>query len=281
MPGAKAYIEELEALKSTPLTDPHFVEAKYGPAELQLRTEGAYITRLLLTTSGGRPVDVLYAGPHTSVRKLDASHIMSPVGPSDGPGGQHGPARWLDYDAPPHLQTQTRNGFAGVQLQSKNPLVGPDAEVPFGKFFELGPHHLYTRTTVYNPTDELRTSIGEHFYFSLEDEFTDGLTVNGQPLDNVLGDGALERVMRGESQFWEGYNGDARIRFPAGHIVSLSTEVDDVATTDTMGMLIWHREDTPSICFEPTIGFHPERGNEGIELADWSSATLGTRIELL
>jgi galactose mutarotase-like enzyme len=135
------------------------------------------------------------------------------------------------------------------------------------------------------------TSLGEHFYFALPGETTEGLSVDGFSLDSLLQKpGAAKEILQGTPYLWDGFDGSVCIEFPGGTKIRLRAEAamgtpdGDVSANDLLGMLIWHRKDTESICFEPVVGLHAAPNgadNEGLAIAANSGARLATVIELI
>ncbi|MBC7943072.1 hypothetical protein H7X68_01050 [Candidatus Saccharibacteria bacterium] len=243
---------------------------------LTVRFRGCFITNCALTDKlSGNKINILYSDPDLSVGKLTASHIMSPVGPSEGIGGQHGFPRWANYQEFPQIDGP--NGEKRVAFQAKR----SDFGLGISKVFELGRNYLETETIIFNSEEETaKTSLGEHLYFALEDEKSTGLRVNGQSLDELLGKGTEAAIMAGEPCYWPLFDGAAKIDFPAGYSIQLAAEVSG-GQQDKLGMLIWHRPGSASICFEPTAGFNPENDNCQLSIEQGETATLTTRIELL
>lgn len=247
-----------------------------GSSTLRVRLRGCFITSCELESQQlGRNIEVLYSDPRLSVPKLTASHVMTPVGPSEGIGGQHGFPRWADYHE--FSRTDGPNREKRVAFQAKR----SDDGLALSKGFELTPSSLLSHTTIQNSnSDPEYTSIGEHFYFSLAGEQSEGLKVDGKTLDELLGDGAEQNIMAGEPLFWQSFDGTTVIDFPAGYSIKLAAEVS-AETNVELGMLVWHRPGSQSIYFEPTAGFGTEGRNRGIALGPYGSATLSTSIELL
>lgn len=275
----EAAIERNRSAETVPTTETH-LEAERSSVGIRVR--GCYITYCELTSpSSENRVDVLYADDDTSVAKLTGSHVMSPVGPSEGLGGQHGFPRWADYHE--FSQTDTEAGHKQVSLQAKR----PDNGSSLTKIFELSENALTTSTVVANPGEKtITTSVGEHLYFTLHNEDVSGLTINGEAIDEIFGAGSQEDLMEGQPFYWPDFAAHASagvlIDFPAGHTVRLSAEADepDAKRHDApLGMLVWHRPGSESICFEPTLGFADGRGDK-LVLRPMTEAVLRTSIEL-
>lgn len=256
------------------LPSPQTSELATDRATLHVRERGCYITELsLYSQKHGADVDVLYSDPGIDIPKLTASHPMSPVGPYDGIGGQHGFPRWADYKEFPQDDAENSKRTA---FQAKRSDSGP----ALAKTFDLTDSALEVDTVINNPSGQkLETSAGEHLYFTLTDENFTGLTLNGVSLDELLGEGSVDAVREGTPLYWGEFEGEATLSFPAGHEVGLSASSDD--TDANLGMLIWHRPGTESICFEPVLGFDPEKGGSGLAIAPYETVVLSTKIELL
>lgn len=280
-----SFAQEIEANKNTELVFGEAAEAariETDQSALGVRYRGCFVTELQLTSPvSGERVDVLYSDPDLTVPKLTASHVMSPAGPSEGIGGQHGFPRWADYQEFP-LDDGT-NGEKRVIFEALR--SGSDGGIALSKAFEVANNKLSSHTTLFNPgISAEQTSIGEHYYFTLEDERSAGIKLNGKSLDELLGDGAEATIMNGEALFFDAFDGTATIDFPAGHSIRLSAQAqyDKGATTSAgLGMLIWHKSGNKSICFEPTIGLAAIGDNQHLMIPPQSSATLISTIELL
>jgi galactose mutarotase-like enzyme len=274
--AVRSFPEEIEANRGAEVAPSSIVHMENGYGLLNVRRRGCFITDCELTGRfSNERVSVLHSDPNLNVPKLTASHVMSPVGPSEGMGGQHGFPRWADYHE--FLLEDGPKGERRVALQAKR----SDNGLALAKTFELAKSALSSQVTIYNSEPySTWTSIGEHYYFALEEEQLGELRVKGITLDDLLGDGAEKDIMEGKSRFLESLPKEFIIDFPDGHNVILSAEF----TGDTdlePGMLVWHKPGSPSICFEPTVGFSANGQNNGVELAAHSSATLATKIELL
>lgn len=272
------FSQEIEAARNAEtVSDAASTLEHTSGARLEVRNQGCFVTELKLTDPGsGEQVEILYSDPDHTKSKLSASHIMSPVGPSEGLGGQHGFPRWANYHAFP------LTGASGDEKQIAFQAKRSDMGIGISKEFSLGGNTLYMETTLQNPEPgPVQTSLGEHLYFALPNENTEGLRLDGKTLDELLGDGSEATIMSGEAMFWPDFSGAVKIDFPAGHSIEMSTYALAGEEQVPLGMLIWHRPGTPSICFEPTVGFDPNRGNEQLEIAPSGQATLSTSIELL
>jgi galactose mutarotase-like enzyme len=247
-----------------------------GGTRLDIRNRGCFVTDFSIVGNNGKRTTILYADTELDKAKLNGSHSMSPVGQSDGIGGQHGFARWVDYDQTPQPDGDDGEKLALFEARSREFGVG------LSKVFDIRDDSLTTRTTLLNrETTPLHTSLGEHLYFALENESAEGLLLNGQTLDEVLGDGALEDIMAGNPHFWDRYRGNnAEITFPAGHIVDLGAAAMTAQTDPHLGMLIWHRPGTPSICFEPTIGLTEIGINAELAIEPLEEVSLITFIDV-
>ena len=267
---------EIEKNKSAETVSDESVRIDGEHSSLEVRARGCFITDCELANPlSGKKMRILYSNPNHSTAKLTASHMMSPIGSSEDIGGQHGFPRWADYHK--FTQSDGENGERRVSFQAKR----SDTGMGIVKAFELGESYITSETTVSNYEPEtIDTSLGEHLYFRLEDEETDGLLVDGQTIDELLGEGSLKSIIKGEASYWASFDRQVIVDFPDGHSIRIGVSVSG-AEQDLVGMLIWHRPGTESICFEPTVGFDPEMGKGGIQIKQHETATLSTIIELL
>jgi galactose mutarotase-like enzyme len=193
---------------------------------------------------------------------------MAPAGPFEGPGGQHGFARWADYIV-------TDQGESALTLEAKR----DDGEILLTKRFGIAAKEFTSETILRNPDAEmLRTSLGEHYYYPLAGEDTSGLTIDGVSIDELLGEGTLEQIMSGEAAFWRDFPGLADIHFPAGYTLRLEASTEPNAQ---LGVLLWHKPDTETICFEPTAGYIHTKMNSGLGLEQGESASLTSSLTLI
>ena len=269
------FATEIAANKNATQAPGALARIETATSSLNVRLRGCYITACELTgLETGARIGVLYSDPNITVPKINASHVMMPVGSSKGIGGGHGFARWADYKELP-----LADGPAGekqIAIQAKR----PDNGLSLTKSFRLTGSALTSLTNVYNPgTTAERTSLGEHLYFDLAGEQFEGFRINGQTLDELMGEGAEVAVKNDDTLEWYDFDGEALVEFPAGHSIRLSAEF----TGDTelpLSIGIWHRRGTPSVCVEPIVGVRDDR-NDGIKLIPYTGAGLLTKIELL
>lgn len=254
---------------------PERVEHESG-STLEIREQGCFVTELTLTYPQTREqVAVLYSEPDHTVPKLVASHIMSPVGPSEGPGGQHGYARWVPYRVID--RSQTPQGDKQVAMEA----FRGDHPIGITKDFTLYDDILTMATTIENHGDtDVQTSLGEHLYFNFTEGSERDIRVNRRTLDELLGEGAQASIMAGDAVHWADFEGAAVIHFPAGHAIGLEAGLAS-GDNSQLGMLIWHKPGTDSICFEPTVGIGSLTDNHELTLPAGGSVTLTTMIELL
>ncbi|NTW62441.1 hypothetical protein HGB25_03500 [Candidatus Saccharibacteria bacterium] len=274
MTNSSDYFKEIEDHKSAEVVSPEVAVIEAEGSTLSVRLRGCFVIDCRLTDPNtGQLVSILHSDPDLEVPKLTASHVMMPVSKSEGVGGQHGYPRWADYH-----EFQSLDGPGGekrVSFQAKR----SDFGLGVTKVFEMTDSRITTHTVVTNyENTSAHTSIGEHLYFTLEGEAISGLRVNGKSLDELLGDGAESEVMDQKSKIFEDYDGEAVIDFPDGRRLMLSTETDQ---PDRLRMIIWHRKGSESICFEPTVGFDRETGNEGLLIEPEQASVLTTTIQLL
>ena len=271
------FAEEIEANKNAASAPSETVGLETAGSALEVRLRGAYITKCELTSpSSGRRVAVLYGDTDLSKFKLSATHSMVPAGPYEGIGGQHGFPRWADYDVT--QLDDTAEGYKQMLLRAKR----PDDGLALEKTFVLGEGALTTITRISNPSDMVeQTSMGEHTYYSLDAENFDGLRLNGQDLDELLGAGSLEKVQNDGTLYFE-FGGEAVIDFPAGHSVKVTASFEGESKYP-LAMWIWKRPGLPTICFEPVVGVEKlgQEVNDGVVVRPNEVAELRVQIELL
>jgi len=262
------------------------VELENGHSALSIRKRGCFIIGLNLSAYGVT-APILFAEDNHAEAKLTASHPMSPVGPYDGIGGQHGFPRWAGYH-----EFQLPDGPSGERRVSMQAMRS-DEGLSMTRGYALFGSGLSIASTVRNSTEAAeRTSLGEHLYFWLPNQDAAGLRLDHLPLDERLEEpGATEAIMNGQPYFWGGFRGGSLIHFPDGRLVNVAAhafvetpEGEQIAADEELGMIIWHCKNTESICFEPTLGFRSEGdayNNERLVLDGYHSVTLETGIALV
>lgn len=255
-------------------------------ASFDLRLEGGYITSCYLLNSSDTPTQILYKPPDLSVAELDASHAMSPVGPFEGLGGQHGFARWADY-APDVIEKKSSSTLVWSNTPVGQPLLGRSAEF-------LGKNSVRFTTELHNTSDQLetpvllKTSLGDNLYFSLPGGNAGGLRI-GADQASLAEPAELAEIMEGNAQLWAEYNGQAFVDFPDGQLIKIDTDIlyPDIGKYRKvpLGLLLWHRPGTESICIAPTLGYgYDAKGrvrNDLLKLAAGAAIALETDIRLL
>lgn len=264
-----------------------------GEAKVTVRLAGGYITEAVLDDEG-EPVSVLYCDPEfrdsqasTQPAKINASHDMSPAGVCDDIGGQHGVYRWADFEV-------AHRDDRHLEIES---VVSEDF-LCLHKAISLDDDGLTIATSLSNTTDEvIDTSLGHHLYWNMEPDEIDHpqvLPASGPaPMQNPE---VYEAVMSGDSRYWSGFDGKATIVLPGvGRFLLRShayiTEADGSKSLQPVGLLLWRRPGTDSICFEPVVGnenstdepIRPatEVPNRQLFLATGSAITLKTVISVL
>jgi hypothetical protein len=248
-------------------------------SQLDVRNRGCYIVRAaLLSPSSGEIVPILFSDSDRTKPKLNASHPMSPVGPFDGPGGQHGPSRWLDFRA----QSLGLSGDT-EKVMIMRPVHSQEDQT-LKKSFWLSESQLTTITSVGNlGRTTLSTSIGAHDYYRLTDENPNGLLVNGQTIDELFEEtGKLDEIMSGKTGIIDNFS-SANISFPAGYEINLTARgmANGKPANELVGLMIWHRPGTQSICFEPTLGHDSSERNDLLQIEPGMHASLSSMTQLL
>jgi hypothetical protein len=259
MSDESPFEKEINDNQNTAEVQSQVVGIKTMASSVNVRLRGAFITDCELTSpTTGLRTDVLYAESNLEKPKLTATHPMVPAGPYKGPNGEK------------QVAVQAKRSDNGLSLV---------------KAFELTANSLTTHTTIRSSEDTAEeTSMGEHIYFTLADENFEGLEVNGQSLDELLGEGSQQTVENGVAIYWD-FGGEATINFPAGHSVKISADFEG-DTKHPLAMWIWKRPGSQSICFEPIVGIvgvanFDDDDTSGVKVPPYGSATLSTRIVLL
>lgn len=258
-----------------------------GQASLIFRHEGASILDL---TVGGRQI---LTSPSSSDDfeqpvKIDATHTMLPAGKSNF-GPQHGPSRYLDYG----INTQLGSS---AQLSARDNLRG----LGHTKSFELLPNGLQIIDDVANLNNVAEAlSVGEHFYFSIEEQDIPEIIILdkiGEPTEITVGtkDGTSQtgtikdlwpELQKGESFLYDGYSGSQQLRLPGNKVISIDAFAQNMGESVPVQMLIWHRPDTNTVCFEPVAGFTRDengiRKNDAIILNPHEDLQLISRVTVI
>lgn len=246
-----------------------------GDARVTVREQGGYIVEALLMDADGHLVPLLFADANISRTKINASHSMVPAGPYDGLGGQHGFARWADYHVTVagnvlNMTAQTPEGGLGIH---KDIRLDPSTITIICQVANHGPESIHT-------------SIGEHLYFTLPGERSEGMLLGADtPLHPIP---QREAIMRGEAVFWDAFDGKAIAEFPHGsktiHLHVTTTMSDEHGARQSCeaptGMLLWHRPGTESICLEPVVGSKSLPDNKHVAIGPGCTATMQTTITL-
>ncbi len=278
------------------------VTLEIGQSSVDIRARGAFIVGCdLKSPTANEAVNVLHADPDISRSKLASSHDGVPAGPYDGVGGQHGPFRWADYHEFPLDDIPVTHEHPYIERRVGLQAMRSDMGLTLSKEVLLSESTLTRRTTVYNSLPVLEeTSIVSHDYFALAEGNMEGLTINGKSIDELLvdperylekpedyaGNGAQDHLLNHEdgTLFWDGFEGEAVIRFPAGHTIRFTATFDG-ETSYPLAMWLWRKKSddghTDTICFEPIVGVDRRGHNDGVTIQPYSGATLETKIEML
>lgn len=263
--------------------------------EAAVQPKGAMVLRCTLASEqGGYETVLSTASPvedHT-ISKLEATHPMAPVdSPHSGrPDSQHSPLRWLPYEA------AYKHTPVGSMVTLKP--MGPPGPFNIVRTVRLARTSITLATALTNLMEHpVTTSIGERAYFAMPAVpwSPDSLLVNGKRLGDPLigGYNALAALLRGQAIYWKNFNGQAAVQFPDGKRVgieaSLTREGGRIGPKElTPDMLVWHRPNTDTVCFEPIGGCvsgkireNPIHDNHALSLQPKQSVRLTTTITLL
>ena len=245
------------------------IHNEYG--DFCIRLAGSYITKLeLLSKKDNKAYSILYSDIDVLKPKINASHPMCPVGKYDGLGGQHGFPRWINYQ---------------IKSLSLDSLLICNSIVHDGliimRSFNLDKNGLLITSTIKNKSNELvKTSLGEHLYFNLNQSIN-SLLFNKKNINEYLNDqNASKKIMNGQAIHSDVYSGLVIIDFTE---YSLCVEAK-TNKNEKVNLSFWHREHTKSICFEPTVGYIDNSNvfnNKLVSLKPDESLALFTKIKLI
>lgn len=251
------------------------VELRVGESLVDVRKLGARITDGRLTSpSTGETVPILYSGPDTSKASIDATHPMEPYGKNDGPGGQHGAWRWAEYEQ--DSSGDNRSDVQQVVLRAQQSDRGASLLRTIG----LASDSLTIENTIHNTgAEERRTSIGEHAYFNLAYGDFEGLQIDGQSIDALLGEGSQALLANDGTLYYGLPEKGVGIQLPDGQKICIEAEFTG-ETKYPLALLIWQRQGTESICFEPVVGVASDETNDGVVIPPQSSASLRVKLSI-
>lgn len=277
MSEAASSPNEIERNRSALEVPVHIFELQTDGSSLDVRERGAIVTGCDLTSpTTGERVSILYSSADITQAKMSATHAMVPFGPYDGLGGQHGFARWADYEKV--LYETTPSGVQRLILES----VQRDGSLSLTRSFELSSGSVCIQNTVHNaaPIRSRHTSIGEHAYFNLTGGDPSGLLLDNKGLDELFGSDSMGRIANGDTLFWEFPDSRATVWFPEGYGIDIEASFEG-ETTHPPALLIWQRQGTESICLEPVVGVSPSKASNGVTIPPQGSASLRTIVTLL
>lgn len=254
-------------------------------SSVAIRSVGGVIESLALTNGkhgrGKKTYDLLYSDNALTHAKRSASHMMSPAGPFEGMGGQHGAARWLDWHTfnlnPTEFGTQ-------IALQAKRE---DDGETLL-RHIQLAENQVWFDSAVVAPYEtDVRTSIGEHWYFNMSGDLVD-VAINGRSLELLTGDEEvfeklrdgipLHIPQRSTLNVWH-------IDLPGQPQFMMQTQLFRSGGYAPMELWIWRREGADDyLCVEPVAGVSHENGyleNELLAIKAGEEARLRTTIKLM
>lgn len=261
----------IEANRNAPEVSTDSVELRFGGSLVDIRKQGAYITGgVFISPSTGETVAILHSDPDISRAKISATHVMAPYGKNDGPGGQHGIWRWADYK-------QREKEAQRVALEAQQ----SDRGLSLLRTIELESDGLIITNTIHNTGgEEQHTSIGEHAYFNLTYGDFSNLRIDGQGIDELLGEGSMDVLADDGTLYYGLPDAGIVVQFPDDYKVHI--EADFAGETKyPLALLMWQRQGTESICFEPVVGVDRDETNDGVVILPGGSASLRTKISIL
>lgn len=275
---AEQFATTITERQAAPEAPGKYFQVISGQSEAWIRRQGSFILKATLADlATGELVNPFYCEDDATKPKLTASHPMMPVGPHKGPGGQHGWARWAEYSTP-----NERHPLELDELFIEAETLMIEDVTTLARWFKLSATQLWVTTgIVAKALGTTRTSVGHHDYYRLRDEGDiEGLTINDQRIDDFLGEqGAAREILQGTPRWLPELPERIEVGLPSGRRLAIkawgeSTPYPYLNTfSERMGMLLWHRQGTPSICFEPTMGV----GGEDVEALKTDSLVLWKR----
>ena len=217
------------------------IHNEYG--DFCIRLAGSYIIKLeLLSKKDNKTYSVLYSDNDALKPKINASHPMCPVGKYDGIGGQHGFPRWINY--------QVKCSFLDSLLIYNSTVYDG---LTIMRSFNLDKNGLSITSTIKNRSNELiKTSLGEHLYFNLNQDIN-SLLFNKRNINGYLNDqNAIKKIMSGQAIHSDVYSGSVMIIDFTEYSLCIEAKANK---NEKVNLSFWHRENTKSICFEPTVGY--------------------------
>lgn len=274
-------LDEVAAAQVAESVSTEGTELRYGAAHMNIRRQGGFLTKLALRSDAQGVVDVLYADPDLSKSKLPASHVMFPVGANTGPGGQHGPVRWVEHGVVNEIAGG--NGLTAVSFVPRMALGMPFVSRQVGLKGE-SQARLGIGITNTLPV-RLAGSLGEHLYFAMPEGGAADIRIDGEGIDTLIGQGASEAIDSGKAQFWDGYQGRSEVALPHGTRLTIGSEIKVQGTVSariggSLGMLMWRRPGEPYVCLEPTLGYGIDGSNDNLVFDPMSTASFVTTIKL-
>jgi galactose mutarotase-like enzyme len=212
---------------------------------------------------------------------------MLPAGGNEV-GPQHGASRYLDYT----IESSVANA---VELRAQDSL----RDLEHVKRFAIQPDGLTITDKVLNTGDQkLGISVGEHFYFAAKEAELSGIklldeagaeqAITARKLDGTDKTGPfsdlLPELNEGRAVYFDGFTGSQNISIPGVGVIALSADAIAGGQQQSVGLLIWRRPGSDTICFEPVSGFsidtEGKTKNDGIELNFGASVELSSRVRL-
>lgn len=191
----------------------------------------------------------------------DKSHSMFLVGESDL-GPKHGVSRYIDYQ----VESSSPNSITVSAVDSLRNLGHL-------KTFETSETELTITDELINLSDEEQgLSLGEHLYFACNEALIPGIRFihpvdgAGQTIKAIDKKGktfigtmaALWPRLQVSESLQAEFNGSQIIDFGDGRVVKIEawaeSEQDGAKVSAPVELLIWHRKETDTICFEPICG---------------------------
>lgn len=254
-------------------------------SQVTVRPTGGVIESLTLVDSRGgrakRSYELLYSDGDLISAKRSASHMMSPAGPFEGLGGQHGAGRWLDWhtfnlnptDIGPQIAFQAKREDNGETLL---------------RHIELGERQAWFETAVVAPYEnDLRTSMGEHWYFKMDGDLSE-VAIDGRNLELFTGDEEVYEKLRDGVPLHVPQRSPLNVwtlQLPGQPLLKMETQLFRSSGYVPTELWIWRRDGAEDyLCIEPVVGVSHENGyleNDLLVIEAGKEARLRTAIGLV
>lgn len=245
---------------------PEVVTLNNEESSLVVRLAGGYVISTVLSgMNGGRSIPLFHGDPHDPRYMIDASHDLTPVDEKRGLGGHSGFPRWVDRNVCDE-KTAYQQLWAPEELLDKEVqrlVLKADTPANYFQFlngYELGKYGTFVAISSLTNTSTFSrsTSMGSHFCLRLSSGPAPRLKIEDYEGESAPID--LDVLRMGKPQLWDDYPGAAIINLPRGEVglathVCLRDSAGELPSSVRPKLSFRYRQDTDTICVEPTWGF--------------------------